>query len=172
LTPKNPDNFRLTQINTCHLNNEKKRGYNGCFFKFGVEVGLEESIVTFCVFLICQLKNQSFLRRLVDQLFKSNLTFCVVCVFNRHFEKSVSLRRVVLSQSTPTSMPNLKKKTPFIINVTIRLYLERVKRDNTVPLFISWQLCTETSWAHGHCLRLVVTTLSYCKCTVFFIFSG
>jgi hypothetical protein len=50
-------------------------------------------------------------------------------------------------------MPNLKK-TPFIINVTIRLYLERVKRDNTVPLFISWQLCTETSWAHGHCFEI------------------
>jgi hypothetical protein len=28
-----------------------------------------------------------------DQLFKSNLTFCVVCVFNMQFEKSVFLRR-------------------------------------------------------------------------------
>jgi hypothetical protein len=34
------------------------------------------------------------------QLFKSNLTFCIVCVFNRQFEKSVFLRRVVHSQST------------------------------------------------------------------------
>jgi hypothetical protein len=53
----------------------------GVFFKFGVEVGVEESIVnappdynsdqlfkcnlTFCVFLIFSLKNQSFLRRMV-----------------------------------------------------------------------------------------------------------
>jgi hypothetical protein len=34
-----------------------------------------------------------------DQLFKSNTTFCVVCVFNLQFEKSVFLRRVVHSQS-------------------------------------------------------------------------
>jgi hypothetical protein len=33
-----------------------------------------------------------------DQLFKSNLTFCVVCVFNSQFEKSVFLSRVVYSQ--------------------------------------------------------------------------
>jgi ABC-type multidrug transport system permease subunit len=31
----------------------------------------------------------SNLRRVVDRLFKSNLTFCVVCVFNLQFEKSV-----------------------------------------------------------------------------------
>jgi hypothetical protein len=71
---------------------------NGCFFQFGVKVGVEESIVnappdykydevfkskpTFCVFLICSLKLQSFLRGVVHQLFKSNLTFCVVYVFN------------------------------------------------------------------------------------------
>jgi hypothetical protein len=52
--------------------------HNGCSFKFGVEVYVEESIVnappdyksdqlfksnlTFFVFLICSLKNQSFLR--------------------------------------------------------------------------------------------------------------
>jgi hypothetical protein len=35
------------------------------------------------------LKNQSFLRQVVHQLFKSNLTFCAVCVFNLQFEKSV-----------------------------------------------------------------------------------
>jgi hypothetical protein len=42
---------------------------------------------------------QSFLKRVVNQLFKSNLTFRVVCVFNLQFEKSVFLRRVVHSQS-------------------------------------------------------------------------
>jgi hypothetical protein len=52
--------------------------YNGCSFGFGVEVRVERSIVnappdyksdqlfksnlSFCVFLICSLKNQSFLR--------------------------------------------------------------------------------------------------------------
>jgi hypothetical protein len=35
-----------------------------------------------------------------DQLFKSNLTFCVVCVFNLQFEKSVFLIPVVHPQST------------------------------------------------------------------------
>jgi hypothetical protein len=43
---------------------------------------LFKSNLTFCVFLTCNWKNQSFLRRVVDQLFKSNVTFCVVCVFN------------------------------------------------------------------------------------------
>jgi hypothetical protein len=61
---------------------------NYCFFKFGVEVGIEESIVN-------ALPNCNS-----DQLFKSNLTFCVVCIFNLQFEKSVFLRRVVHSQST------------------------------------------------------------------------
>jgi hypothetical protein len=99
------------------------------FFKFGVKVGVEESIVnappgyhsdqlfksniTFCVFLICTLKNQSFLRRVVDQLFKSNLTFCVVCVFNVQFEKPVFLRLVVHSQLTLQRQlqRQIKKKT-------------------------------------------------------------
>jgi hypothetical protein len=36
---------------------------------------------------------------MVDRLFKSNLTFCVVCVFNLQFEKPVLLRRVVHSHS-------------------------------------------------------------------------
>jgi hypothetical protein len=36
-----------------------------------------KSNLTFCLFLICRLKNQSFLRRVVDQLFKSNLSFSV-----------------------------------------------------------------------------------------------
>jgi hypothetical protein len=35
--------------------------------------------ITFCVFLIYNLKNYSFLRRVIDQLFKSYLTFCVFC---------------------------------------------------------------------------------------------
>jgi hypothetical protein len=42
---------------------------------------------------------QSFLRRMVHQMFKSNLTFCVVCVFELQFEKSVFLRQVAHSQS-------------------------------------------------------------------------
>jgi hypothetical protein len=46
---------------------------NGCFFLFGVE----ESIVN-------APPDYNF-----DQLFKSNLTFCVVCVFNLQFVKSV-----------------------------------------------------------------------------------
>jgi hypothetical protein len=67
--------------------------------------------ITFCVFLICSFKNQSFLRRVVDQVFKSNLTFCVVCVFNLQFEKSVFSRRVVQSQST---LPRqIKKNTLY-----------------------------------------------------------
>jgi hypothetical protein len=37
---------------------------------------------------------------MVHQLFKSNLTFFVVCVFILQFEKSVFLRRMVHSQST------------------------------------------------------------------------
>jgi hypothetical protein len=40
-----------------------------------------------------------------DQLFKSNLTFCVACVSNLHFEKSVFLKRVVHSQSTLQRQP-------------------------------------------------------------------
>jgi hypothetical protein len=57
----------------------------GVFFKFDVEIDVgEESIVS----------SPS------DQLFKSNLTFFVICVFNLQFEKSMFLRRVVHSQST------------------------------------------------------------------------
>jgi hypothetical protein len=39
----------------------------GCSFKFILKVGVEESIVN--------------APRITDQLFKSNLTFCVVCIF-------------------------------------------------------------------------------------------
>jgi hypothetical protein len=52
------------------------------------------SNLTFYVLLIYSLKHQSFLRQVVHQLFKSNLTFCAVCVFNLQFEKSVFLRRM------------------------------------------------------------------------------
>jgi hypothetical protein len=62
--------------------------YNGCFLKFGVEVGVVESIAN------AQPNYNS------DQLLKSNLTFCGVCVVNLQFEKSVFLRRLVHSQST------------------------------------------------------------------------
>jgi hypothetical protein len=51
--------------------------YNGCFFTFGVEAGVEESIVNAPPYYNS------------DQLFKSNLTFCVVCVFNLEFVKLV-----------------------------------------------------------------------------------
>jgi hypothetical protein len=52
------------------------------FLKFDVEVGVEESIGN-------APPDYNF-----DQLFKSNLTFCVFCVFNLQFEKSVFLRRL------------------------------------------------------------------------------
>jgi hypothetical protein len=57
----------------------------------------------------------------VHQLFKSNLTFCVVCVFNIQFEKSVFLRRVDHSQSTLQRQlrHQIKKKTPFTPNVAM-----------------------------------------------------
>jgi hypothetical protein len=40
------------------------------------------------------LKNQSFLRGVVDQLFESNLTFCVVCVHS-HLTFQRQLRRQI-----------------------------------------------------------------------------
>jgi hypothetical protein len=64
---------------------------NGCFLKFG---GVELSIVN------APPDYNS------DQLFKSNLTFCIVCVFNLQFEKSVFSRRVVpftIDSPTPTA---------------------------------------------------------------------
>jgi hypothetical protein len=102
------DHFNIERVFGQYYNlgdSESRTKYNGCFFKFGVEVDVEESIVKappdcnsdqlfksnliFSVFLIC--KNLSFLRRVVHQLFESNLTFCVVSVFNLRFEKSVFL---------------------------------------------------------------------------------
>jgi hypothetical protein len=83
--------------------------------------------LTFCVFLICSLKNQSFLRRIVHQPFKSNVTFSVVCVFNLQFEKSVFLKRMVHSQLTLQRQlrRQIKKKTPLCTYVItdIRTYL-------------------------------------------------
>jgi hypothetical protein len=72
----------------------------GCFLKFGAEVGVEESIVN-------APSHYNF-----DQLFKSNLTFCV---FNLQFEKSVFLRQVVHSQSTLQRQFRrpIKKKHPL-----------------------------------------------------------
>jgi hypothetical protein len=112
----------LIVVEKFYLRNEKKIILGSfclieyVFLKFGVEVDVEESIVnappdynsdqlfksnlTFCVFLICSLKNQSFLKRVVDQLLKSNLTFFVVCIFNLEFEKSVFLKRVVVTYFT------------------------------------------------------------------------
>jgi hypothetical protein len=65
----------------------------------GVEAGVEESIVN------APPDYNS------DQLFKSNLTFCVVCVFNLQFEKSGFLRRVVLFNANFDA--KLKKKHPL-----------------------------------------------------------
>jgi hypothetical protein len=55
--------------------------------------------ITFCVFLIYNLKNYSFLRRVIDQLFKSYLTFCVFCFLIYTLKNQCVLRRVVHSQS-------------------------------------------------------------------------
>jgi hypothetical protein len=68
-----------------------------CFLNFGVEVGVEKSIVnvrpddnsdkvfksnlTFCLFLICNLKNQSLLKRVVDQLFLNLTSLFALFVF-------------------------------------------------------------------------------------------
>jgi hypothetical protein len=46
-------------------------------------------------------------------VFKSNLTFCVVCVFNLEFEKSVFLRRVGHSLFNANFDPLFKKNTIF-----------------------------------------------------------
>jgi hypothetical protein len=77
------------------------------FFQFVVEVGVGESIVNAppdynsdqLIHLSRVFNMQSFLRQMVHQMFKSNLTFCVVCVFELQFEKSVFLRQVAHSQS-------------------------------------------------------------------------
>jgi hypothetical protein len=71
-------------------------------------------------------KNQSSLRRVVDQLFKSNLAFCVVCVFNLQFEKSVFLRRLVLLQST--LQRQFFKNTLYILKSLHKVWGERVKK--------------------------------------------
>jgi hypothetical protein len=68
----------------------------GVFFLFSVEVGVEESIVN------APPDYNS------DQLFKSKLTFCFVCVFNLQFQKSLFLRRVVRSQ--PTLQRQLRRR--------------------------------------------------------------
>jgi hypothetical protein len=68
-------------------------GVTGVFFNFGVEVGVEKSIVN------APPDYNS------DQLCKSNLTFCVACVSKLQFEKSVFLKRVVRSQSTLQRQP-------------------------------------------------------------------
>jgi hypothetical protein len=57
-----------------------------------------------------QFKKSVFLRRVVHQLFKSNLTFSVVYVFNLQFEKSIKTSgSFTIHFSTPTSTPNFKK---------------------------------------------------------------
>jgi hypothetical protein len=58
----------------------------GYIFKFGVKIGVEESIVN------APPDYKS------DQLFKSKLSFCVVFIFNLQFEKLVFLRRLVHSR--------------------------------------------------------------------------
>jgi hypothetical protein len=67
---------------------------------------LFKSNLTFCMFLIGSLKSQSVLRREVDQLFKSNVTFCVVlrCEWFIH-------NRLFNANFDA----KFKKKTPFIL---------------------------------------------------------
>jgi hypothetical protein len=66
--------FLASKVEVSYVDCERTTGLHQLF----------KSNLTFCVFLICSLKNQSFLRRVVHQRFKSNLTFCV---FNLQFEK-------------------------------------------------------------------------------------
>jgi hypothetical protein len=102
VTDNNEKRFSNLIVCSCHCRTRKNAIFfvketNDVFFKFRVEVGVEESIVN------APPDYNS------DQLFKSNLTFCVVCVFNLQFEKAVFLRRVVsftIDSSTPTSTPN------------------------------------------------------------------
>jgi hypothetical protein len=65
----------------------------GCSFKFPVKVGVEESIVN-----APRITNS-------DQLFKSNLTFYVVCVFNLQADEWCVNNRL----STPTLAGNLNE---------------------------------------------------------------
>jgi hypothetical protein len=80
------------------------------------------------------------------KLFKSNLTFCVVCVFNLQAEKSVFLRRLVpftIDSSTPTSTPNLKKNT---CTQNQRVFLRSGNRRSIIYVDI-------LEFAFGHCTR-------------------
>jgi hypothetical protein len=80
-----------------------------------------------------QFEKSVFLRRVVDKLFKSNLAFCVVCVFNLQFEKSVFLKRVVHSQSICQRQLRfqIKKKTHFYVT-----YKQMKKKHVYKKLFI------------------------------------
>jgi hypothetical protein len=60
-----------------------------CSFKFLLKVGVEESILN--------------APRITDQLFKSNLTFCVVCVFTLQTDE------FTIEFSTPTLRTNLNE---------------------------------------------------------------
>jgi hypothetical protein len=73
----------------------------GVFLKFGIQVSVEKSIVN---------APPDFN---LEQLFKSNLTFCVFLIML--FEKSVFLKRVVHPQSTLQRQlrRQIKKKTPL-----------------------------------------------------------
>jgi hypothetical protein len=83
-----------------------------------------------------------------DYLFKSNLTFCVVCVFNLQVEKLVFLRRVVHSQSTrqrqlrrqilkmsllSTVRSKIKKIEMAMINT-----LQLAARKNLIQMSLQW----------------------------------
>jgi hypothetical protein len=56
-----------------------------------------------------------------DQLFKSNLTFCVFMFFDLQFKKLVFLTRVVHSQSTLQRQIKKKKKHPLLFNKLLNL---------------------------------------------------
>jgi hypothetical protein len=70
------------------INPRSSSSDNGCFFKFGVEVGVELSIV-----------NALYRLRITDQLFKSY-------AFTRMVRSQSTLQRLLRRQ--------IKKKTPFI----------------------------------------------------------
>jgi hypothetical protein len=81
---------------------EIKKKYNfcadsiGCFFKFILKLSVEESIV-----------NAPRITDLItDQLFKSNLTFCVVCFYCGDWRVIVTF---TIDSSTPTLMIHLNE---------------------------------------------------------------
>jgi hypothetical protein len=90
---------------------------------------------------------------LIDQLFKPNLTFCLVCIFDLQFENSVFLRRIVRSQSTLQRQLRRqikKKKTPlyrYLYPVHIGLNISGANRTHLALTFMS---CHSNRSGHLH----------------------